>query len=108
MNTVYAKCHICGDGGYVVYDEFRGSFICECQSCGALVSDMATGIETARWFEEGRYSNVSECPYCEAETFGLTAIHSIQGPRIECSCGVSGPYGYDDEDALIAWNNLNA
>jgi uncharacterized Zn finger protein len=48
MNTVYAKCHICGDGGYVVYDEFRGSFICECQSCGALVSDMATGIENGQ------------------------------------------------------------
>lgn len=101
----WAKCHICGDGGYIEYDQERG-FHCICDTCKAEVFRMADEKACRRFFQEGYYDTVTACPSCHAETTGLKIHTDIHGIRVACSCGVSGPYEESIEEALDSWNEL--
>lgn len=42
------------------------------------------------------------CPFCGNSD--QTQFVFLNGERVECVCGASGAFGYDEEEAAIAWN----
>jgi len=56
-------------------------------------------------YEEGKKIKPIECPFCGGNDIG-NGLNRRQGTYQYCkSCLASGPYGENDEAAILAWNN---
>ena len=102
----YDNCWLCG--GEVYLEITNGRFSYKCDECG-LEATHSHDKDSARFLWEDKATEFNlACPNC-FNASGLKIARGLPidpGYHVQCECGVSGPYGFDERDALRKWINL--
>ena len=104
----YDNCWLCG--GSVYLELTNGQFHYKCDICGLeAIHSHEKDFAGFNWSDKATEFNLA-CPNCfKASEFKIARGFPFNpGYHVQCECGVSGPYGYDEREALSKWINLLA
>lgn len=101
------KCPLCGGIVVLMGDGGFGAYY-QCCTCNLRSVNGQTDNETLERWEDHNYETSLDCPNCDKpNSFKIVkAVYPNKGYRVSCKCGISGPYGKDEQAALENWHKI--